>query len=72
MAGSTAQQQLDSFIDKFTPRIASQVRVAMARMRVRLPGATVMVYGNYNALAIGFGPGERTSDAIFSLAAYPR
>jgi hypothetical protein len=57
MAGSTPQQQLDSFIDKFTPRLASQVRVTMAWMRVRLPGATVMVYDNDNALAIGFGPG---------------
>jgi len=30
------------------------------------------VYDNYNALAIGFGPTERASDAIFSIALYPR
>jgi len=72
MPGSTPQQQLDSFIDKFTPQIASQLRVAMAKMLARLPGATMIVYDNYNALAIGFGPGERASDALFSLAAYPR
>jgi hypothetical protein len=30
------------------------------------------VYDNYNALAIGFGPSERASEAIFSIALYPR
>ena len=72
MKNPTPQQQLDGFIGKFTPEIASRVRVAMAKMLARLPGATVMVYDNYNTLAIGFAPGERTSDAIFSLAVFPR
>ena len=31
-----------------------------------------LVYDNYNALVIGFGPNERASDAIFSIALYPR
>ncbi len=30
-----------------------------------------LVYDNYNALAIGYAPAERTSDAIFSIALYP-
>jgi hypothetical protein len=30
------------------------------------------VYDNYNALAIGFGPTERSSEAIFSMAVFPR
>jgi hypothetical protein len=37
-----------------------------------MPGAVELVYDNYNALAIGFGPTERVSDAIISLAVYPR
>jgi len=41
-------------------------------MRKRLPGAIELVYDNYNALAIGFGPNERSSDAIFSIAVFPR
>jgi hypothetical protein len=41
-------------------------------MRARLPGALELVYDNYNALAIGFGPTERASDAIFSIAVFPR
>ncbi len=72
MPGSTPQQQLDGFIDKFTPEVASQAREALAKMLARLPGACMLVYDNYNALAIGFAPGERTSDAIFSLAVFPR
>ena len=41
-------------------------------MRARLPGAIELVYDNYNALAVGFGPTERASDAIFSIALFPR
>jgi len=41
-------------------------------MRARLPTAVELVYDNYNALAIGFGPSDRASDAIFSLALFPR
>jgi hypothetical protein len=31
-----------------------------------------LVYDNYNALAVGFGPTERASEVIFSIAIYPR
>ena len=41
-------------------------------MRKRFPSAVELVYDNYNALAIGFGPNERASDAIFSIAVYAR
>ena len=64
--------QLDAFLDKFTPEVAAQARAALRKMRARLPGATELVYDNYNALAIGFSPTERTSEAIFSIALFPR
>jgi hypothetical protein len=67
-----AQRQLDSFIDKFTPEVAELTRVLLAKMKARIPGATILVYDNYNALAIGFGPSEKTSHAILSIAVYPR
>lgn len=66
------QAQLDGFIDKFTPEIAAVTRDVLGRMRERLPGAYQLVYDNYNALVIGFGPSERSSEAIFSIAAFPR
>ncbi|HEX4311456.1 MAG TPA: hypothetical protein VHZ25_15590, partial [Acidobacteriaceae bacterium] len=65
-------EQLDAFLDKFAPHVADQARTALRKMRARLPGAIELVYDNYNALAIGFCPTERASDAIFSIALYPR
>ena len=66
------QRQLDSFIAKFSPNVAGRAREEISRMRALLPTATEMVYDNYNALAIGFGPSDRASDAIFSLAVFPK
>jgi hypothetical protein len=67
-----AQSQLDSFLAKFTPEVDSLAHDLIGRMRARLPGATIIVYDNYNALAIGFGPGEKASQAMLSLAVFPR
>jgi hypothetical protein len=69
---ATPEEQLDVFINKFTPEIASLTREVRAIMRKRYPTALELVYDNYNALAIGFSPTERPSDGIFSIAVYPR
>lgn len=66
------KRQLDAFIDRYSPSVAGVAKKAFAILRKRLPTATVLVYDNYNALAIGFGPNERSSDAILSLALWPR
>jgi hypothetical protein len=66
------EKELDAFIAKFSPEVGELARKALAKMRERLPGAIELVYDNYNALAIGFSPTERASDAIFSIALYPR
>ena len=68
----TPAQQLAGFLDKFTPEIEKFTNATLQRMRARLPGAVELVYDNYNALAIGFGPTSKTSEAIFSIAVYPR
>jgi hypothetical protein len=65
------KKQLDSFLAKYNPEIASLARGALTTMRKRLPGSLEMVYDNYYALVIGFVPNERPSDAIFSIALYP-
>lgn len=72
MTDLTPDEQLEAFIARFTPQVASLTRAVLAKMRARLPGALELVYDNYNALVIGFSPTERASDAIFSIAAYPR
>lgn len=66
------EARLDGFIAAYTPEIGAVAREALARLRARLPGAVELVYDSYNALAIGIGPTERTSEAIFSLALFPR
>jgi hypothetical protein len=70
--GTDAEKQLASFMAKFTPEISSLAEEILAEMRKLYPAALELVYDNYNALAIGFGPSERASEAIFSIALYPR
>jgi hypothetical protein len=72
MPKKTPTRELAGFLAKYDPAVASVARAALARLRKRLPGATEIVYDNYNALAVGFGPGDRASEAIFSIAVYPR
>jgi hypothetical protein len=69
---SDPDSQLAGFLAKFTPEISERGRLIIGKLRGRLPEAHVLVYDNYNALAVGFGPNERASDAILSVALYPR
>jgi hypothetical protein len=66
------EEQLADFTARYTPEIGALAVEVLAKMRARLPGAVEMVYDNYNALVIGFGPTERASEAIFSIILYPR
>jgi hypothetical protein len=67
----TANQQWAGFLKKYDRKIIAGTKKALAKMRKLVPGATEMVYDNYNALVIGFGPSEKASLAVFSLALYP-
>jgi hypothetical protein len=68
----TAESQLAGFIARFSPPIQERIRACRANMRARFPDAVELVYDNYNFLVIGYGPTQRASDAILSLAAYAR
>jgi hypothetical protein len=68
---SSAQAQLEEFIDRYDSQIAALIRDAIAKMRSGLPHCVEFVYDNHYALVIGFGPTERPSEALFSIAAYP-
>jgi hypothetical protein len=65
-------KQVAGFITKFDPSIAKLTRACRSEIRKRYPAAIELVYDNYNALAIGYSPTERTSDVVFSLAVYAR
>jgi hypothetical protein len=68
----TPSRQLATFIARFDPSVAAIARAAVRMMTQRLPGATQLVYDNYNALAIGFAASQKPSDVVFSIAVFPR
>jgi hypothetical protein len=72
MKEKTPDKQLQAFFAKYTPAMSSLGKALLEKMRARLPGAVELVYDNYNALVIAFAPSERASEAIFSIAVYPR
>jgi hypothetical protein len=67
-----AEQQVETFIDRFAPEVAERIRACRAALRARIPTANELVYDNYNALALGYAPRETSTEAILSIAAYPR
>lgn len=68
----SAEAQLAGFMAKYDAEIAALAEAILEEMRKLYPTALEIVYDNYNALAVGFCPTERTSEAIFSIALYPK
>lgn len=69
MTAAETERKVKDFIAKFDPanqKLIGRVRRALRR---RLPTAFELVYDNYNFFVIGFGPTERPSDSILSIAA---
>jgi hypothetical protein len=66
------ERQIREFLTKYSPPIAKELRAARARLRKLFPRGHELVYDNYNALVFGFSPTERASDAVISVAGYPR
>lgn len=69
---ASATAQLGAFLAKYSPEIAARAQAILKKMRTRYPSALELVYDNYNALAIGFCPSERPSEAIFSIVLFPQ
>jgi len=67
-----AEAQLEAFLGRYVPGVAAIGRGAVRQLRARLPGCDVLVYDNYQALAIGFSPDGKTGAAFLSVALYPR
>src|ERR1700721_2700430 len=68
-AGSSDEEQLTGFIDKFESGNASLIRSVRKVLRRRMPTANELVYDNYNFFVIGYCSTERPSDCIVSIAA---
>jgi hypothetical protein len=65
-------KQLAGFIAKYDPAVARLARSTRAALRKRLPTANELVYDNYQFLAIGYGPNQRTSECVVSLTVSPK
>ena len=68
-AGANAEQQVRGFIAKFEPKHRVLIRAVRSALRKRFPTAYELAYDNYNFFVLGYGPTERPSDCIVSMAA---
>jgi hypothetical protein len=66
---AAAERQLQGFIAKFEPKHQRLIRAVRRALRKRLPTAFELAYDNYNFFVLGYGPSERPSDCILSMAA---
>ena len=64
-----AEKQLRGFIAKFEPGHQTLIRAVRKALRTRFPTAYELAYDNYNFFVLGYGPTERPSDCIVSMAA---
>lgn len=66
------ERRIATFVDKYTPAIAMQLRDARQRLRAHFPRGVEMVFDNYNALVFGIAPTDQSRDSFISVAGYPR
>src|SRR5438128_1683696 len=71
-ATDSPEQQIAGFLAKYTLEMVASGKDARARMRQVIPGGFEFVYDNYNALVFGYGPSDRPSEAVLSLALMPK
>ena len=71
-SAASQSKQIESFLAKYSPEMVTASKESRAKMRKRVPGGVEFVYDNYNALVFGYGPTDRPSEAVLSLALMPR
>jgi hypothetical protein len=64
-----AEKQVRTFIAKFEAKRQTLIRAVRKALRQRFPTAYELAYDNYNFFVLGYGPTERPSDCIVSMAA---
>jgi hypothetical protein len=69
---TSTEKQIAGFLDKYTPEMVAAATDSRARLQKMIPGGIEFVYDNYNALVFGYGPSERPSEAVLSLAIMPQ
>ena len=71
-SSAPVEAQIAAFLAKYDPAVVKEAKAARRALRKAMPTAHELVYDNYNALAIGYAPGDRPKDVILSIALYPR
>ena len=66
---SDPERQLDTFIEKFDPGHQALIRAVRKQLQKRLPTANELVWDNYNFFVLSYGPTERPSDCLVTIAA---
>ena len=66
---AAAEKRLKIFIAKFDPKHQALIRAVRRALRRRFPRAFELCYDNYNFFVLGYGPTDRPSDCIISMAA---
>jgi len=64
----SAEQQVKGFIAKFDPAHQKLIRAVRAALRRHFRTGTELAYDNYNFFVLGYGPTDRPSDAVVSMA----
>jgi hypothetical protein len=72
MKAAPVEAQIAPFVEKYSADVAAQLRAARAHLRSRFPRGFELVYDNYNALVFAFAPTVHASEAVLSIAGYPR
>ena len=65
---ASAAQQVKAFIAKFDPAHQKLIRAVRAALGRHFPTGAELAYDNYNFFVLGYGPTERPSDAVVSIA----
>ena len=71
-SGDDAVARLDELLSEYTDEIHALMYEVMGMVDARLPGATRMIYANWNATVVGYSPDGKSRHAVCSIAAYPR
>ena len=64
--------QLAQLVANYAPEVARAFTAIRRKVRAFVPRGYELVYENFNALGIGYGAGEKASNVILSIVAYPR
>jgi hypothetical protein len=62
--------ELERAILRYPPDVAATARIALKRLKIRFPGARLLVYERRQSLPIGIAPAN--GSPVFSVVLYPR